>query len=327
MDNNTEIVRVAPRAPSARIGVSELIKAFLSGRNKRTIDAYAKDLRDFAGFAGFRTPVEALAWFLDLDVGNANLEGMNYKADMVDRNLKSATIARRLAALRSVVKVAKTLGIVTWTLAVENPRVQAYRDTKGPGAEGWQAMLQFATEAAATGRKRGLRNLAVIRLLHDLGLRRGELAALRLADVELTQGAAWVEVIGKGQTQSIRLTLPEPTREALVHWVGRRGRRPGPLFQRLTDSGVYQVVHGLSLKAGLPRATRPHGLRHEAITRALELTNGNIRMVQKFSRHADPKTVLRYDDARTDLAGDVAKLVAENRQDNHEPGNPVHPTF
>jgi integrase/recombinase XerC len=53
-------------------------------------------------------------------------------------------------------------------------------------------------------------------------------------------------------------------------------------------------------------------LRHEAITRALDRTHGDIRTVQRFSRHADPKTLLRYDDRRRDLAGDVARLVAED---------------
>ena len=53
-------------------------------------------------------------------------------------------------------------------------------------------------------------------------------------------------------------------------------------------------------------------LRHEAITRALDKTNGDVRTVQRFSRHADPRTLLLYDDHRLDQAGDVARLVAED---------------
>jgi hypothetical protein len=66
----------------------------------------------------------------------------------------------------------------------------------------------------------------------------------------------------------------------------------------------------LGRKAGLSKAVRPHGLRHEAITSALDKTNGDVRTVQRFSRHADTRTVLLYDDRRRDVAGDVAKLVA-----------------
>jgi len=40
------------------------------------------------------------------------------------------------------------------------------------------------------------------------------------------------------------------------------------------------------------------------------LTNGNIRTVQSFSGHADPQTVMKYDDNRLDLAGDVAKKLS-----------------
>jgi integrase/recombinase XerC len=54
---------------------------------------------------------------------------------------------------------------------------------------------------------------------------------------------------------------------------------------------------------------RPHGLRHSGITRALELTNGNLREVQKFSRHKNANTIGIYDDNRVDLAGKVTKLL------------------
>ena len=55
---------------------------------------------------------------------------------------------------------------------------------------------------------------------------------------------------------------------------------------------------------------RPHGLRHAAVTAALDLTGGDIRAVQKFSRHRDVRVIERYDDSRQDLAGDVARRVA-----------------
>ena len=81
---------------------------------------------------------------------------------------------------------------------------------------------------------------------------------------------------------------------------------------RLTDTAVFLIVRDLGRKAGLAKPVRPHGLRHEAITRALDKINGDVRTVQRFSRHADTRTVLLYDDRRKDVAGDVAKLVAED---------------
>ena len=63
----------------------------------------------------------------------------------------------------------------------------------------------------------------------------------------------------------------------------------------------------------------PHGLRHAAITEALDLTGGDVRKVQRFSRHRDLQTLTIYDDARIDMGGEVAKLVAGNGGNGAEP--------
>ena len=302
------------------LGPVDVMTAFLAGRNPRTLLAYDRDLNDFARFLVCPDAQTAVARLLSLSHGHANATALGYKASLIERGLKSATIARRLAALRSVVKMARTVGVVAWALDVESPKAQPYRDTTGPGTDGWKAMLAVATRDAEGGKAKPIRDLAIIRLLHDLGLRRGELVALDLADVDL-EGKT-VSVIGKGRTESARLTLPEPTRQALADWTAKRGGEPGPVFvrldraasgpDRLTDTAVFLIVRDLGRKAGLARSTRPHGLRHEAITRALDKTNGNIRQAQQFSRHADPRTVLLYDDRRLDVAGEVARLVAED---------------
>jgi len=68
------------------------------------------------------------------------------------------------------------------------------------------------------------------------------------------------------------------------------------------------MVRDLGRKIGLK--VWPHGLRHAAITEALDLTGGNVRAVQRFSRHRDVRILERYDDNRRDLGGEVAKQVA-----------------
>jgi hypothetical protein len=47
-------------------------------------------------------------------------------------------------------------------------------------------------------------------------------------------------------------------------------------------------------------------------TDALDLTNGNIRMVQGLSRHVDPRTLMKYDDARRDDAGALAQMLGND---------------
>ena len=78
--------------------------------------------------------------------------------------------------------------------------------------------------------------------------------------------------------------------------------------ERLTGAGLYHLVQTLGRRAGL--TVRPHGLRHAAIPEALEKTGGNVRAVQRFSRHRDLRTLTTYDDNCTDLAGEVAALMA-----------------
>jgi integrase/recombinase XerC len=55
---------------------------------------------------------------------------------------------------------------------------------------------------------------------------------------------------------------------------------------------------------------RAHGLRHSAITEALEENLGDIRKVPRFSRHRNVQTVIKYDDNRQDLGGQVAQGLA-----------------
>lgn len=291
----------------------DLVAAFLAGRNARTLSAYRADLEDFAGFVAAPDLDTAARMLLARGHGAANGLALAYRAQLVDRGLQAATINRRLAALRSLVKLARILGTIPWSLEVENVKSQAYRDTRGPGRQGFHGLLDALEDRHDDGK--ALRDRALLRLLHDLALRRAEVCFLDLEDVDLDGGT--IAILGKGRTQKERLTLPEPTKAALGAWISARGPEPGPLFvnfdragkgKRLTGTGLYLIVRTLGKKAGL--TVRPHGLRHSGITEALDLTSGNVRAVQKFSRHRDLRILTVYDDNRLDLAGDVARLVA-----------------
>ncbi len=73
--------------------------------------------------------------------------------------------------------------------------------------------------------------------------------------------------------------------------------------KRITGAGIFHIVRQLGNQAGLK--VRPHGLRHTAITAALDAFNGDYRKTRAFSRHASLDTVRRYDDNRSDHAGQV----------------------
>ncbi len=299
-----------------------LIELVLRGRNARTVAAYQGDYDDFGRFLGLgpRAGGRALDTLVAMTAPAAHMWVLGYRASLTELGRAPATIKRRLAALRAAVKLARQLARISWTLEVEAPRVESYRDTRGPGRAGWLAILEAAQRQATTDR--GRRNLAIVRLLHDLALRRAEVVSLDSTDVDLPRSA--VSILGKGRTGREILTLPPATRAVLLDWLAARGDWPGPLFVRLIAARhldprgrialktVNHILGILSRAARLSTPCRPHGLRHEAITRALDLTGGDVRSVQRFSRHKNLDVLMVYDDARRDLGGDVARLVADD---------------
>jgi integrase/recombinase XerC len=313
------IPRPDPSVPAS--SVRDVLESWLDGRNESTARAYASDLGDFARYLRIRgndPAAAAVERLLSLAPGEANRVALAYKADLTKRGLKSATIARRLAALRSMVRMGRRIGRINWTLDVDTPKVVPYRDCAGPGHPGWLKILGKAFELAKQDAE-GKRNLAMILLGHDLVLRRGSVVAMDLDDVDLDNEVIWV--ISKGKTDPERRTLSEDARDALRDWIAARGPKPGPLFIRLDPacspsdllrlSGVSanRMIRRLSRLAGLSRECRFHGLRHEGITTALDASDGDIRGCQALSGHAKTETLLRYDDQRRDRAGSLAKLV------------------
>lgn len=328
----TELVPVAaellpaitppPALPPAipTVGPFDLYGALLAdARKATTLRAREQDAADLARFLGTAEPAAACALVVAGDAAAANAIATAYVRSMLERKLSPATINRRVSTLRRLVKLARRFAVVPWTLEVECMRVEAFRDTTGPGRSGWLRILDVATAAAAKTAK-GKRDLCIIRLLYDHGLRRAEVTALDLADWDPDSARLWI--LGKGKGEKVPIRVNKPATLALSRWLDARGPEPGPLFvrldhaagelQRLDGDALHLVVGELGRKAGLARRVRPHSLRHSAVSRILELTNGNIDAAQKFARHADPKTTQKYNDNRTDVAGQMAKLLGDD---------------
>ncbi|MGO9568257.1 MAG: tyrosine-type recombinase/integrase [Desulfomonilaceae bacterium] len=298
------------------IDAQELLDVFLSGKSQRTIEAYKRDLEDFRHFLGVEDITEAAHVFLS-EQGKANAIALGYTKKLIEKGLQSTTINRRLAALRSMSQMAKMLGMIPWTLQVKNRKVEPYRDTKGPGIDNFKKILSL-TEGRRD--KKGVRDKAILRLLFDLGLRRGELVGLDLSDLDLEKRT--VQVMGKGKSQKTELTLPVPTIAALAEWLKIRGQDPGPLFLnldrarkgqgRITGKSIYQIVRGLGEKVGVK--TRPHGIRHTAVTEAVKRGQQNgldLEECLDFSRHKDVRTLMIYRDKERNVQGKLSDLVAE----------------
>jgi len=257
----------------------DLYGALLADARKPTTRrARQQDVADLARFLVCPDPSEACALFLAGGAPQANAIATAYTRSMLDKELAPATINRRVSTLRRLVKLGRRFDVLSWGLEVDSQRVESFRDTTGPGRAGWLRLLNVAMKAAARTAK-GKRDLAIALLLHDQGSRRAEVTALDLADLDAEGGR--LLVMGKGKTEKAPMTLNARTLLALTEWTAVRGLEPGPLFirldrarpkgelARLDGDGVHLVVRQLGRKAKLSRPVKPHGLRHEAITRVL----------------------------------------------------------
>ena len=302
--------------PSVTGDITRLLALFLDGKKPATLKAYRADLANFADHVGQPSVGDAIKTLLSNGNGEANMLVLGYMQKLHESGIMPATANRRLTALKMLVRIARSIGMIQWALDVK-PVKASQKDMSGPGIDGFMKLLEQAAQrqdAVAAAR-----DTAILWLLFGVALRRGEVVGLDLEHVRDDQ----VFVLGKGREFREAITIPPSVRTAIAAWVKVRPSSIGedhPLFlaldrghfgHRLSGSAVHSMVRGYGTLAGLG-IVRPHGLRHAAVTHALDVSDGNLRKVQRFSRHRDIKMVQRYDDNRQDLGGDMAKEMDEH---------------
>ncbi len=295
--------------------VESAIELWLAGLSSEgTRRAYRWEITQFATFAGHADVAVAMTHFLKLTDGQAHAAADAWRASKIAAGRSPASINRSMATLNSFVASAKRHGLTELSLKAKAEKSARYRDTRGCGLAGVQKLL---TEAQSQDPRKAARDEAILRLAFGLGLRRNEIASLDIGHVDLAGDK--LLVLGKGSRERIALTLPRNAKDALTAWLEWRAGCPAdaPLFvnlahnspgNRLSGAGVYHVIaYQLGERANI--TARPHGLRHAAITAALDAFGGDYRKARAFSRHASLETVRRYDDNRADHAGQVAAVV------------------
>ena len=79
--------------------------------------------------------------------------------------------------------------------------------------------------------------------------------------------------------------------------------------RRLDRHGAGRIVRRTARRAGIAKIVTPHTLRHAFITAAFD-AGVPLRDVQEAASHADPRTTMRYDRARSSLDRHAAYIVA-----------------
>ena len=295
-------------------------------RSPATRREYRQDINKFFIAVAHEPPNRDLVLeFLHLEQNQAVQLVLNYKSQLIEGGLAEATVNRRLAAIKALTAQGRKIGVCSYTLSDVKPeRTKAYRDTSGVDKDDFTRVLSIPDtlkDAVYSQRSqtKAVRDYALLRLLWGNALRRGEISLTNINDFDADRKT--LSIIGKGQgTEKQIVSLSSKTALAISDWLNLRKKTASqsPLFiaidnahygQRLTGSGIYRTVDQLCKKAGISKKMSSHRIRHGSITAALDATNGNLRKVQKLSRHKDINTVMIYDDNRTNYQGEVTQLL------------------
>jgi len=187
------------------------------------------------------------------------------------RRLSPKSAQRMTSALRSFLRFLAVEGVAAASLAGAVPSVANWRLAGLPRALGpVEVAALLASCDRSTGN--GLRDYAVLSVLARLGLRAGEVAGMRLEDLDWLRGE--IVVRGKGG-RGDRLPLPVDVGAAVAGYLSA-GRPAGAgdrcVFVRvkaphrgLTSTGVTQIVAAAGHRAGVG-TVYAHRLRHSAAT-------------------------------------------------------------
>lgn len=315
-----ETVTNLARATAPRNILEELLRDKRSDATRRT---YARALKQFFNYLAQQDPnPQLVAEFLNLERFTAIGLVLDYKAHLIAAGKAEATVNNHLSAIRSLCKYAQKVGKCQWSLEeVEGEKVVVYRDTTGVTPEVFKRLFAVCDRSTIKGK----RDYAILRLLWDNVLRRGEIHKLSLSNFD--PGTSSLSILGKGRgTQAEKIKLSQVCVEAIQDWLKVRPQhsvlstQPPALFTALdrahyghplTGDGIYHLVsRQLAKKAGITKQFSPHRCRHSGITAALDATNGDVRRVQKLSRHTSINTLIRYDDNRRNAQGEVTDLLA-----------------
>lgn len=268
---------------------AELVGLWLAGRTPHTRRAYEADLAWWAAELG-----EAL------DVRALRVRDVARVLELERPDVAPATMARRLASLRSLLGYAHRIGFVPWDVGAA---VRVARADPKLADRILEPEQVAALVAAASSTRSPERDRMIVRLLYASGCRVAELVALDVRDVRRKGDRAIVTVRGKGGRVRAIALPPAIAGELAEHRERLGGKRArGPLFrsrtgERLATRDVQRLVRRLAELARLELAASPHWLRHAHATHALE-RGAPPHVVQATLGHASLATTTRYVHAR-----------------------------
>lgn len=292
------------------------------GASGNTIAAYKNDLHQFDAFL---TTINGNGKTRDWE----NLERdliVDYLAALKKRSYAEATVARKVAAIKSFFQYLQAEGIIRRNPAesLESPRVGRSLPKPLTVTEIDELLEQPLKRNTPEAR----RDRAMLELLYATGMRVSELVSLDIENIHMPVAVTpqsgpeqradrpYVRCMGKGSKERT-IPIHDEAAMALAQYLteGRsplvKNRKEAALFvnrrgERLTRQGFWLILKQYAKDANISSAVTPHTLRHSFATHMLR-GGMNLRHVQELLGHANISTTQVY----TQIANEHVRQVYE----------------
>ena len=275
--------------------VEKAIAKFIRSLEERnasphTIKAYRTDLANFADYVGPQ------GW---RDIDHVLIRG--YLANLYERGLSKTSVARALAALRSLYRWLAQEGEVEQNPAalVATPRLPK-KLPRVPTIEEVNTVLDADMPECSAFNER---DQVILELLYGCGIRNSELIGINLDDIRWSN--EMILVRGKGRKERY-VPFGDSAKAAVQAYLPARQRVIGETKHtterallinlrgsRLTTRSVGRIVKQIAVARGLSPDVHPHTLRHAFGTHMLE-EGADLRAIQEMLGHERLSTTQRY---------------------------------
>jgi integrase/recombinase XerC len=260
-----------------------------SNASPHTIKAYSGDLANFSAYAGSR------GW---KNIDHIAIRG--FLSQLYEKGLSKTSVARSLAAVRSLYKWLAREGVVEQNPAklVATPKLPK-KLPRVPTIEEMNSVLDGKMPEVAAFPER---DRLMLELLYGCGIRNSELTGINLDDIRLSAEAILIRGKGKkeryvpfGGSATSALAAYLPARQAAL---AETRNKTGALLinhcgGRLTTRSVGRIIKKIAVAKGLSPDVHPHTLRHAFGTHMLE-EGADLRAIQELLGHERLATTQRY---------------------------------
>jgi integrase/recombinase XerC len=263
-----------------------------------TIKAYTGDLDSFAAYIG------SSGW---KKIDHIAIRG--FLSHLYDKGLSKTSVARALAAVRSLYRWLAQEGVVEQNPAklVSTPRLPK-KLPRVPTIEEMNYVLDGKMPEVASFPER---DRLMLELLYGCGIRNSELVGINLDDISMSNEAILIRGKGKkeryvpfGGSALAALAVYLPWRQQLLATLKNTPKKTMPVKGmpallvnqrggRLTTRSVGRIVKRIAVAKGLSPDVHPHTLRHAFGTHMLE-EGADLRAIQELLGHERLATTQRY---------------------------------